>query len=168
VRKEKNVAACSRPSQNRVIYAARRTACSSSLSPTFNAKIATNLAPLLCKLANYLFSSFRNKKKEKPVLDCEAKKRCSSLFEAVTKQRQICAARRTGVRCRQPSMQRSPLFWPLCSANWLLCAQSFNPKLNQITKSKTKPQEKKSPNKHERIYPIGSPAERTTPNQSRP
>jgi hypothetical protein len=44
------------------------------LSPTFNAKIATNLAPLLCKLANIYFLPFVTKKKEKPVLDCEAKK----------------------------------------------------------------------------------------------
>ena len=93
-------------------------------------------------------------------------RRCSSLFEAVTKQRQICAARRTGVRCRQPSMQRSPLFWPLCSANWLLCAQSFNPKLIQINRPKTK-KPQKTPQKNRTHLPIGSPAERTKPNQSK-
>uniref|UniRef100_K3YX20 Uncharacterized protein n=1 Tax=Setaria italica TaxID=4555 RepID=K3YX20_SETIT len=47
----RDVAACSRPSQNRATLSGTENCRVSSISPTFNAKITTYLAPLLCKLA---------------------------------------------------------------------------------------------------------------------
>lgn len=63
---------------------------------------------------------------------------------------------------RQPSMQRSPIIWHLCSANWLpsLCTQIFTSKIDQKHQFKSanpKPNHTtKSKYKDESILPLGS------------